>query len=885
MSVITKSATQESALQEILSWSAGRPNWQRDALRRIVENTNLTQGDVSELERICRAQHHIDTGDAPAIQCVFLTQAHLPSAPGATESVSLVSIGEIKNVNRLPAGQTVPLGAEVGLTIIYGENGAGKSGYARVIKKACRARGAQPIIRPNAFAPKVADKAEAKIVFRAGSTEVTLSWQDGIVADPRLANVFVFDASSASHYLGEEDAAAFTPYGLDVLPTLTRVCDAINERLKSEISQINLSLTRAKSGWKDHPETSVGKLIHGLSAATKVSDVDALASLDEMEIQRLQDLREAFKAEPLKKAKATRAAALRLDFFSKKVTNAAIDLADENMIILKKLLDNEKTATDAAKAFARGQFDSSFLAGTGGDMWRTLWEAAREYSIKAAYIEQPFPVITAEDRCVLCQQEIGDEAARRLTAFEKFATDKSQQLAANAAQLVIAEGNKLNVIGALAVELEKVDADLTELNVSQRTLTTEFVNAADKRLKLLKNSFSSKAWVSCPSLAASPESFIQDLRLALEARAKMEESMHDPETFKIVVAEVKELAAREWLHGVKADVLAQIKAYETIDKLKNCQKDVGTAQITTKSSDLTRQFVTDAFQQRFKSELKLLGLQTLDVALEPLKGKKGETKFGLRLVSSSTSKVIDIASEGEQRCIALAAFLSELSQASHQSALVFDDPVSSLDHRHRQEVANRLVIEAVHRQVIVFTHDVIFLNDLRAFAETNKVSENVLYLAWDNKAPGYCVAGLPWDSKKPNECLAELERDQKRINSTWNPQPSEENRREMRNAYSRLRSTLERVIEHEFLSGIVKRFESQVIAGRVKSLLGIREEECDEVKRLIDKCHSITDAHSPSMVSIPTPPEFLKDIADTKQLIEDVKQCKSKIKQATVGTP
>lgn len=39
-------------------------------------------------------------------------------------------------------------------------------------------------------------------------------------------------------------------------------------------------------------------------------------------------------------------------------------------------------------------------------------------------------------------------------------------------------------------------------------------------------------------------------------------------------------------------------------------------------------------------------------------GKKGETKFGLRLVSAGNSKVADIASEGEQRCIALAAFLS-----------------------------------------------------------------------------------------------------------------------------------------------------------------------------------------------------------------------------------
>ena len=79
-------------------------------------------------------------------------------------------------------------------------------------------------------------------------------------------------------------------------------------------------------------------------------------------------------------------------------------------------------------------------------------------------------------------------------------------------------------------------------------------------------------------------------------------------------------------------VLAQIEAYKAVAKLDRCRKDVATAQITTKSSDLTKQFVTDTFQKRFKDELKLLGLKTLEVALEPVKGKKGETKFGLRFI-------------------------------------------------------------------------------------------------------------------------------------------------------------------------------------------------------------------------------------------------------------
>ena len=877
MSAGTNTQKQTSAMHEILNWSTGRPDWQRDALRRILEKGSLVESDLLELDRICRAKHQVDTSNLSAIQCVHLTQLHLPPAPGAAESVSLVSVGDFKNVNRLPPLQTIPLGAEIGLTVIYGENGAGKSGYARVIKKACRARGVQPIIRPNAFATAVAAKASAEIVFKVGGTEVPVKWIDGVSADPRLANVFVFDASSAGHYVSEDSAAAFTPYGLDVLPTLSKVCDAIDELLKNSVAQKQSSISGAIANWKYDPNTQVGKLIHGLSASTKEADINTYAGLDEQQTQRLQDLQEALKADPLQKAKETRAAAARLDSFAKKIANVAVDLADDKTAALKTLLDDAKNADSAAKAFASGKFDSSFLIGTGADLWHTLWDAAREYSISAAYTDQAFPVTTGEARCVLCQQEVDEETAKRLASFEAFAKDTSQQLAVNAENEVVAAANKIALITALTAELGKVDADLAGLTVEQRSLISQFVAKVDERLLLVKQSLSNRSWVSSSSIPPSPEAVIGTLQASLETRAKTEESAHDPETRKKLIAERIELEAREWLSGVKEVVLTQIEAYKVVAKLDRCRKDVATAQITTKSSDLTKQFVTDAFQKRFKDELKLLGLKTLEVALEPVKGKKGETKFGLRFISASGQKVVDVASEGEQRCIALAAFLSELSQASHQSALVFDDPVSSLDHFHREKIADRLIVEAKQRQVIVFTHDVVFLNDLIAFADKAAIQPKVLTLEWNNGAPGQYVEGLPWDSKKPLDCLSELEQNHKVISAKWNPQPNAANVEEMRHAYSRLRSTLERIVEVELLDGIVCRFESQIKAGNVKKLIGIPQSECDEVKRLLQICHNLTDAHAPSTTTIPDPNQLLQDISSSKQLITTIRSRKKLI--------
>ncbi|EQD44074.1 hypothetical protein B1A_15236, partial [mine drainage metagenome] len=340
--------------------------------------------------------------------------------------------------------------------------------------------------------------------------------------------------------------------------------------------------------------------------------------------------------------------------------------------------------------------------------------------------------------------------------------DTSQQLAANVEKQLAAAVSKLSLITVLTPELGKVDADLSGLTPEQRLLTSEFVTKVDERLQAVRKSLSSRTWVPLFGIPHSPEVLIGALQAALEARAKTEESAHDPETRKKLIAERSELEAREWLSGIKAVVLTQIETYKVVAKLDRCRKDVATAQITIKSSELAKQFVTDAFQKRFKDELKTLGLRTLEVSLEPVKGKKGETKFGLRLVSSSSCQLVDIASEGEQRCIALAAFLSELSQASHQSALVFDDPVSSLDHWHREKIAERLVAEAKKRQVIVFTHDVVFLNDLSSFSEKTSATPHVFALEWNNGAPGHHIQGLPWDSKAPLDCLTELEKDQER---------------------------------------------------------------------------------------------------------------------------
>jgi hypothetical protein len=141
----------KSALDIILEWSLSRSAWQRDALRRIVANGSLTDTDISELVALCKKEH----GETSIKQSAKpLEKRDLPASPRAGQAISLLSLSGVEGVNQLAPNQELPFETK-GLTIVYGDNGAGKSGYARVLKRTCRARFPGEIM-PDAYKKQMA---------------------------------------------------------------------------------------------------------------------------------------------------------------------------------------------------------------------------------------------------------------------------------------------------------------------------------------------------------------------------------------------------------------------------------------------------------------------------------------------------------------------------------------------------------------------------------------------------------------------------------------------------------------------------------------------------------------------------------------------------------
>ena len=258
-----------TVLQEILEWSQERPAWQREALRRLVLNGELTDEDIDALAEICKSGY----GLAEQRDTVSLSKEHVPD-PTAGAPVSLVSIFHRRGVNALAEDQTLKFGP--GLTIVYGDNGAGKTGYIRILKGACRARGPEKILGnvvsgATPLAPVVAIK------YKVGGEPDPREWAGGN-EDEFVSRVSVFDTQCAAVYLTEKTDVAFRPFGLDLFDKLVKACKAVRTKLESEQRALGANALAAVQ--TTIPEgTAVAKFLANISSLTKPGDVQALARL------------------------------------------------------------------------------------------------------------------------------------------------------------------------------------------------------------------------------------------------------------------------------------------------------------------------------------------------------------------------------------------------------------------------------------------------------------------------------------------------------------------------------------------------------------------------------------------------------------------------------
>ena len=868
-------------LDKILKWTQTLPKWQSDAARRLLQREEgLSEDDYSELFTLLKASKGLPNPDD--LKPILLDVAHLPASTTAGETIILKDMSELTHVNRIAPNQTLAF-SETGMSVIYGGNGTGKSGYVRVMKQACRCRDQAEMVHTNANDLASARQIPtAKFKVAKQGKDNVLDWERGRAAPDDLSMISVFDQRCARSYLTSEQDVAYLPYGLDIVESLAKkVIPELTRRLNLEIGSID---TNVYSFNHLTGETQVGKLISKLSARTNPKTVEALGTLSEDEEQRIIDLNKALaEADPIAKATELKRFVSRLKTLAKSIKDKSRWVNDDALVKLKKL-DDEAIAAELAEKNAALALQSGedLLPGTGEKLWKSLFEAARKYSTEIAYPEHEFPHTSDDALCPLCQSPL-EEAGARLNRFEQYIKD-------DVAKVAIEKRANLDTIRTkienanLAIAMDKdLSGEISLLDDAIVQAITAFQTSINDKKQWMLDALTSHEWDAPPDLNDSPYQAVRKLAAQKLREARTFIKASDAEHKKKLSLEYAELVERQNLSKSLQGVLDLIKRLIKVAALKKCKNDLNTTPISNKSKEFGSEAVTKELKTALDIEFNNLDVGHIKTKLKE-RNDKGKIFHQLLLELPTSKKLDEILSEGEQRAIALGAFLAELSLANHSCGIVFDDPVSSLDHWRRQHVARRLVEEAKKRQVIIFTHDTSFLGQLRDEIDKEKILHTLKYLEWRVGDAGYVVDGLPWDHQGYKDRIDTLEKAKNKLAKSWSVYPSEEEVREICRLYNLLRTSIELVIQDVIFNGVVKRYRDWIIVGKLSEVVGFEDTEFTAIEKLHKRCCGIVDAHdkaSAKNATAPTPMELDKDIQDLKTVIDTIKDRRKDKKAAT----
>ena len=847
-----------NVLKEILKWSFTRPAWQRDALRRMVTKGELNETDISELSSLCKSSHGL--GDR--VKSVPLETDHFPQPGTGTRPVSVQSLIHHVGVNALASNQTLEFGPS--LTVVYGANAAGKSGYTRILKRACRARGAEEILG-NVVSGTAPGRPSATIKFMANDKSCAHLWDDDQPPNTFLSRVSVFDHHCASVYVAKQTDVAFRPMGLDLFDKLSEACEAVKKVLEKERNALESQSLQFPAIAE---ETAVHDLITNLTSLTDPASVKELSSLTEIEKTLSVEIRERIRdlqsADPIKLARAIELRANHAEILVSRVTHAIEALSDTVVEELFAAHARVNEARATVETLQRETFREQPLADTGSDAWRALWNAAERFSTADAYQDRAFPFTGEDARCVLCQQQLIGVGVRRLQQFQEFLNSAAQSEHDRAAAEFDEKYkciNEVSILDELAAEmLDELHLDNPDLAMEVRACLNAAMTRREKVNEALAEGLPRPGnlptwWLNVGIMTH----YIENLK----NRARELREADPPEMISKLSKELSELEARQLLADNKSRVLEAIERKKRIAAYELCLGETRTNTITRKSSKVTKRAVTEQLTKSFSEELDELEFRHVEIQMVAAGGSRGALYHKLQLRRAPGTEVSRVVSEGEARCLSIASFFAELSTAADRSAILFDDPVSSLDHNWRANVARRLVLEARSRQVIVFTHDLVFLLALVEKAEESEVELEHQYLRRDQAVAGLSSQQVPWAAMKVNSRIGHLRALLQDAEKTHRNGDQENYEKEAAYIYGRLREAWERGVEEVLLGGTVERYRSTVQTQQAMQLADISKDDVKVLSVGMTKCSKWLAGHDQSAADnspFPGPAEIESDI-------------------------
>lgn len=694
---MTKANTQRELIDYLWEWAESKGLW----AKFLVQKTTTSQAPLSQIEKQEVFNYYIQGIGFQLNTPIPPININKPLFTPPTKEISLTKLSEIKGVNRLAEDQVMEFSPNI--TVVYGNNGAGKTGYSRVLKAQGYSFDSNIDILSNVNEEQVGQS--AKIEFTSDGIQFSINWEGEILSSD-LNAVSVFNSDCVNISLSSNRELLVTPKGFYLFSLITNELSALSAMHTQQYILYPINLLWSEQLNEGTPQKLyIDSLAHN-SDKQKLEELSLFTQENQTELTKKED--------ELKK--------LNKSTLEANIKDIKLILSELIVIIAKvKHIESNFTKNDwdniikynnALKVLrAKTQKGIAGLAKTNGLEQFDTVEFNNFLKSADSYIKliakENYPN-NADDTCVYCKQDLQNEQARNLVeSYSKILNDTTESEIAKYEKLKKDIAERVNLLTDTIVFHQPAFGLLENSAIVQPKEIIDF----NTKVNFYKSHIINNTVVAIIEFDINYVSTIQFLEKKqtelFTYRDSLIKALENLETAELKLKkEIAELKDRKLLSEHKQEVLTCISNLLSKKLLDDNKIQFNTASLSTKTTQAREELVKQDFKDKFSAELTGFRKQHLGVNFGFF-SQQGSSRIRQNIGQFDINRVL---SEGEQKTIALCEFLTELQLDTTVAPVVFDDPVNSLDHNIMQDVAKRLVDLSKERQVVIFTHNVIFYN-------------------------------------------------------------------------------------------------------------------------------------------------------------------------------
>lgn len=845
---MASTTTNKKEIVDFLWDWAGNFDWAKLLVHKVVSTeSSLPIADREEVFKYFLQGIGLKNGLSP----LTITK---PSYSPTLKIIELSALSEVTGVNKLAKEQTIAFAPN--LTVIYGENGTGKTGYGRILKALGFSYDQNNTILSNIFG--ATEPQSANIDFKANGSPETFTWT-GKNKNDDLASISVFNNNCVQISLDGSRQLIVSPIGFHLFNLVSSELGALGGLLQDKKNEYPVQIS-----WLENLNINTPQQVF-INALSKDSNDQKLIELSTFGEEQAKEL----------SAKELDLSNLNMALLQNEIRSLNYQISELNAItgkveeakgvfntdIWNQLITINQSIGELEKNTQKGI--SEIVSSKGIEFYdtnefKTFLSSAEAYIKKIGRPNYP----QNEDVCIYCRQPLENDAKELLENYRRLLNDKTEE---DLAKLRKSKQNLINSVNKIDTAL-KLGYPSYGSDDKDNPIQPEELQAYNRELEFLKKIFIDDEitedlvfnfkYDDFKTFISNKTTQLQD---SLTKKNELLTNIETKETeLKRIIAELKD---RKFFSAKVDEIRKVISNHKTLSILNKNANSFSTSSISRKTSQAREELVSQDFNNIFQEELKALRKSGMPIELS-FGTDRGKTKISHKI---SNHQLLEILSEGEQKTIALAEFLTELQLDNIKAPVIFDDPVNSLDHKIIDSFTKRIIRLCEQRQIVIFTHSVLLFNSL-LYSSTQPTFKHLSYKFY-NSQKEYDFVGIITEAEEEKNKVSQ---NIKIINTLINNKPKDRSEVEVaKDGFGELRSAIELCIEHEIFNGTIQRYRKHVSLGKFIQVNadGLGKHK-DTLNDMYERCCGFINAHSnPEIVyNDPTIEDLKADFEEFKKI-------------------